>query len=92
MRIDGPNRLSSAQAGDADATALRRPQAQQAARNDADAVVASPQQQHYVQQAAACDEIDLQAVAEARRLIEAGELDTPAAIERAAERILTQGL
>lgn len=45
-----------------------------------------------LRQAAAADEIDQAAVAEARRLLTEGKLDTPDAARRAAEAILRLGL
>ena len=48
--------------------------------------------QSYVQKAAACKEVDLEAVAEAKGLLESGQLDTPDAAQRAAERIVTLGI
>jgi len=45
----------------------------------------------YVQKAMAGEGIDRAAVAEARRLLEAGQLDTPEAARRAAEAILDRG-
>jgi hypothetical protein len=41
----------------------------------------------YLPQVSPTEEIDLQAVAEARRLMESGQLDTPEAIRRAADGI-----
>jgi len=46
----------------------------------------------YIDQAAAAPEIRSEAVAEARRLLASGELDTPEAAEAAAETILTLGI
>ena len=46
----------------------------------------------YVRLAAKVPEIDQDAVAEARRLLESGELATPESIRRAAERILRDGI
>ncbi len=45
-----------------------------------------------VRQAAAAPEVNAQAVAEARRLLQAGQLDTPQAARAAAEAILTRGV
>ena len=45
-----------------------------------------------VRKAATLDEVDLQAVEEARRALQAGELDTPDAVLRAARAILDLGL
>ena len=92
MRIDGPNRLPSPAASDADAAPPRRSQAPSPRPGDGDAVIIAPELQRYVRQAGSCEEVRADAVAEARRLIDAGELDTPEAMQRAAERILTEGL
>lgn len=46
----------------------------------------------YVARAMASDEVNAAAVAEAKRLIESGELDTPQAANRAAEAINSQGV
>jgi hypothetical protein len=46
----------------------------------------------YVERAAAADEVRRDAVAEARRLLATGELDTPEAAAAAAEAILTLGI
>jgi hypothetical protein len=48
--------------------------------------------QPYIRKAAASEEVDLQAIAEAKKLLASGELDTPAAAQRAAERILSTGI
>jgi hypothetical protein len=45
-----------------------------------------------VKLAMAADEVNVKAVEEARRLLEAGELDTPAACDRVAEVLLDRGL
>ncbi len=46
----------------------------------------------YIQKVPTTDEIDLQAVAEAKELLQSGQLDTPEAAERAAEKILETGI
>jgi len=46
----------------------------------------------YIEQAAAAETVRSEAVAEARRLLDSGELDTPEAAEAAAEAILTLGI
>jgi len=48
--------------------------------------------QSYIRRALASDDVDLQAVAEAKKLIEAGQLDTPEAIASAAENIIVRGI
>ena len=46
----------------------------------------------YALQAAACEPVNLAAVAEAQKLLESGQLDTPEAALRAADAILSRGL
>jgi len=46
----------------------------------------------YAPRAAGTAEVNQQAIAAARRLLESGQLDTPQAIRRAAEAILTRGI
>jgi len=46
----------------------------------------------YAPRAAGTAEVNPQAVAEARKLLESGQLDTPEAVRRAAEAILTRGV
>ncbi len=46
----------------------------------------------YIRAAMAADEINLQAVAEAKELLESGRLDSPQAARRAAEAIIRQGI
>lgn len=46
----------------------------------------------YIRKAADCQDVDLQAVAEARKLLDAGQLDTSEAIARAAENIVIRGI
>lgn len=45
----------------------------------------------YVRKAMEADEIDLQAVQEAKRLLESGELLSPEGVRRAARNLLTDG-
>jgi hypothetical protein len=49
-------------------------------------------QEKLISEASAAPEINAQAVAEARALLESGQLDTPQAADRAAQRILDLGL
>jgi hypothetical protein len=46
----------------------------------------------WTRQALAADEIDRTAVAEARRLLESGQLATPQAMRKAAESLLERGI
>jgi hypothetical protein len=49
-------------------------------------------QEKLISSASAAPEIDARAVSEARALLESGQLDTPQAADRAAQRILDLGL
>jgi len=49
-------------------------------------------QRAYAEKAAARAAVDAAAVAEARQLLESGELDTPEAAQRAADAMLSRGL
>ena len=51
----------------------------------------SPSESEYVRKAMAAEDVNAAAVAEARRLLQAGELDTPEAAQRAAQAILQSG-
>ena len=46
----------------------------------------------YIRKAVAGGDVDLQAVAEAKKLLDGGQLDTPEAIARAAENIVIRGI
>ncbi len=94
MRIDGTHGL------DPNAPAERQGPP---ARNASKAAAASPEggvdgsqilaaHRKLIAQASRADEIDLQAVEEARRLIASGELDTPQGASRAAQAIIDLGL
>ena len=48
--------------------------------------------QQYIQKIPATEEIDLQAVALAKELLQSGQLDTPEAADRAAGKILDIGI
>ena len=94
MRIDGPEKLQMDGLSSKDGQ-MRGP-AQPARAPDvpaaADAAIADPACVLYTPKAAACEDVNLQAVAEALRLLEAGQLDTPQAARQAAENILSMGL
>ena len=61
------------------------------AETSAESVV-SRSHEPYVRQAMAADEINTQAVAEARELLQSGQLDTPEAARRAAQTIMRLGI
>lgn len=46
----------------------------------------------YIRKAIDSCDVDLEVVAEAKKLLETGKLDTPEAVERAAERIISGGI
>jgi len=48
--------------------------------------------QRYISKASACEDVNSQAVAEAKKLLESGQLETSEAIRRVAERILSEGI
>jgi len=54
--------------------------------------VADAVHQSYIRKAAASQDLNAEAIAEARKLIEAGQLDTPEAIAKAAENIIDKGI
>ncbi len=64
----------------------------EAARPEAADAPADAAVQPLAAQAAAAPEVRPDAVAEARRLIESGDLDTPEAARKAAERLLDLGI
>ncbi len=93
MRIDGtqgagPNGLNEASA----ATGKHVPPASVGAAKPAEALEFDSVHGAYVRKAAAGDSIDAATVAQARKLLESGQLDTPEAALRAADRMLDRGL
>lgn len=95
MRIDGPNSLNAYEAARQSPGGAREaaPGGERGeAADPADAAGVDAEARPYVGKALAADDVNLEAVAEARRLLGAGELDTPEATRRAAERILSDGI
>ena len=96
MRIDGTYRPQAPVAnplGDALDAAKTLPQTSASQGNpDGDLSVAANSLASYVEKVRLTPEINAQAVAEARRLMEAGELDTPEAIRRAAQAMVDGGI
>jgi hypothetical protein len=92
MRIEGTNNLTPKGLGDSQIPA-RTPVAPDAKAEvfARDAAVTAAQQK-YVPAALAGDDIDEAAVAEAKKLLESGQLDTPAAALRAADAMLKFGI
>jgi len=62
------------------------------AAKPAEAIEFDPVHRAYADKAAAFDAVDAAAVAEARKLLESSQLDTPEAAQRAADAILSRGL
>ena len=63
-----------------------------AVRPEAGVEVAVSAHRAYIDKALAAAEVDAAAVAEARRLLDEGLLDTPEAVERLADAIVNRGL
>lgn len=93
MRIDGPNRLEtpSQPAGNE----VKRQASKAAGTSQASAAntrIGEAAAKPYIHKVAVGDDVNRQAVAEAKQLIESGQLDTPEAAKRAAERIISMGI
>ena len=93
MRIDGPNNMEIQGPTNA-SNKLTQPASTAGARSGAVDKLSDLDDANrpYIRKAAEGDEINLEAIAEATKLIEAGELDTPEAIARTAEIILSTGI
>lgn len=91
MRIDGTNGLQGG--GLTDGTS-RAPKNTHAAGTPeaSQGTELRLSQTPYIQAASATDEVDMQAVAAAKELIQSGQLDTPEAAQRAAQNILDLGI
>ncbi len=95
MRIDGPNSLNAYEAARQTPGGAREtsPAGERGdAADPADAAGVDAEARPYVGKALAADDVNLEAVTEARNLLDAGELDTPEVIRRAAERIVSDGI
>ncbi|MBS3734271.1 MAG: hypothetical protein KGY99_05020 [Phycisphaerae bacterium] len=98
MRIDPPNGLTPQQpgqtpAGESANGADSRTAAGKAAKMASQQAVSMHRRyEAYVQAARDSDEVDTQAVADARQLLETGQLDTPDRARRAAEAMLRRGV
>ena len=92
MRVDGTSGLDPPASQGQPAAPARRPSAKGGAGETGEgwAVERPAADKALVQKAKASPEVDLKAVAEAKRLLASGRLDTPEAIRRAAEAILSQ--
>jgi hypothetical protein len=93
VRIDGTYNLEPRKAGeDKDAKAAGARAAAASAATGAGGAQVVLSQEKLISAASAAPEINAQAVAEARALLESGQLDTPEAAQQAAQRILDLGL
>jgi len=95
VRIDGPESLGGAHiSGNAPRPLQGAKRASSFTASDEPALSSQLQAEsaEYLPQALAAREVNLDAVAEAKRLIESGALETPEAARRAAEAILKFGL
>ena len=92
MRIDGTFGYEAhGLAGNNRASGQRAPKP--AARIEGDAAVeVAASARKYIDKALAAEEVDPAAIAEAKRLLAEGLLDTPEAIERAADAMVMRGL
>ena len=92
MRIDPADAMTPSTGPDP-ARRKAEPQAQKSAEASQADGVAAPEAEtrRYVEKARAAGEVNAAAVAEARRLLEASELDTPDAARRAAAAMLDRG-
>lgn len=96
MRIDGtyrPQAPGTNPLSDAIDAAKTLPQASASQGNSGEGLgVAVNSLASYVEKVRLTPEVNVQAVAEARRLMEAGELDSPEAIQRAAQAMVDGGI
>ncbi|MCK4627340.1 MAG: hypothetical protein KAV00_18655 [Phycisphaerae bacterium] len=91
MRIDRPDRTDVP--NPSEGNGVKRPVAGPSGTPEAVATrIGEETCKAYIQKASACEEVNLQAIAEAKKLIESGQLDTPEAINQAAERIISIGI
>ena len=93
MRIDGTSGLGPSMPLDRDKVPGNKAGATGAAgKGAAEAGALSARQKQYIQQAGQVDQVNASAVAEAKKLIESGLLETPEAITRLAETIVDRGV
>lgn len=93
MRIDGNNPIQPSQSDGGlagKAKGSQAPGANPAGASEASDLILSLQP--YIQKASSTGEIDEQAVAQAKALLQSGQLDTADAVVRAAEAMLKRGL
>ena len=92
MRIDGTSYGSGCLAGGANAAAGKSNRSGKPLQGAANRPVLSAGEKELVTRALAAEQVNATAVAEARRLLESGQLDTPEAIDRAAAVLLDLGV
>lgn len=93
VRVDGTYNLGPRKAAEEkDAKAPGTTSAPAAGPADAGGAQVVLSQEKLISAASAAPQVNAQAVAEARALLESGQLDTPEAANRAAQRILDLGL
>lgn len=93
MRINPTNGFEPRPLTDAAAGPLRDGVVPASQQPEADqGLVVERQHAAYIQKAAGSDEVNQQAVEEARKMLESGQLDTPQAATRLADAILKFGL
>ena len=92
MRIDGTFGYEAhGLGGKSGALGQHAPKATESVERNAGVEVVAPAGK-YIAKALAAEEVNTAAIAEAKRLLAEGLLDTPEAIERAAEAMVTRGL
>ena len=91
MRVEGTNGAHQQDPAGGKPAAPGPAPARPAEAGAAGGAEAGAARQAHVRDALACDEMDLAAVAEARRLLQAGQLDTPEAATRAAQTLIDRG-
>ena len=90
MRIDGTNKIG--QPGPDPLDAQRKASVPARDKSQNDGLVVNQQLEPLVAKAKVSEEVDAQAVAEAKKMLAAGELDSPETIRRAAETLLKYGI
>jgi len=94
VRIDGPDRLQPQNTPDPLQQLPKSPGSGQApgSKPEVGQEAIATTWARYVRAAMAAEDINEQAVAEARRLLASGQLDTPEAARRAAEALVNHGI
>ena len=94
MRIDGTHGLEPQGLPEGNPSLPKTPHPGDVdqAQSSAEDIIVSRSHEPYIRQAMAAEEVNTQAVAEARKLLRSGQLDTPEAARRAAQAILRLGI